>query len=122
MYNKLKHWQRHAAVSEQAVIIQCTPEFGDSIHETMNTPADPYNAVEPVLDGCYIPLPFLKDVVCPGTLLFCSVDMTNLVTVQLDGSSQSPKTVMLCSILSKHQTRKMELPSSTILTSTIYQR
>ena len=34
--------------------------------------ADPYKAVEPVLDGCYICLPFLKDVVCPGTFVLFS--------------------------------------------------
>jgi len=38
----------------------------------MDTPADPYKAVEPVLDGCYIHLTFLKDVVCPGTFVLFS--------------------------------------------------
>ena len=73
----------------------------DAIHGTMNTPADPYKAVEPVLDGCYIHLLFLIDVVCPGTFVLFSVEVTNLLTMWLDGSSQSPKTVTSCSILSE---------------------
>ena len=44
--------------SEWAAIIQHTPEFGDpDVHGTMNTPGEPYNAVEPVFDWSYIHLP-----------------------------------------------------------------
>ena len=102
-------------------IIQRTAEFGDPIHGTMNTPADPYKAVEPVLDGYYICLPFLKDVVCPGTfVLFSGGDRFGDCAVGWIITVTKNSVIMLNPFQAPNE--EDGIAPSTILTSIIYQR